>query len=307
MPQVLNHVKGKKMKKYKGKAIYQPDGRAGEYSRWACNLHNGCSNCCTYCFLKKGVWAGRLGIEVPELQAPFINNVAAYKIFRRELMRHRGQIIKDGGITFCYTTDPCLLKPVNTFKLYYACAMCCLKAGVPVTLLTKCTSWIYTEKGEKLLAAGGKRLCVGFSLTGQDRKEPFADTNWRRIQAMRYAKSKGCHTFASIEPVIDFDASRKMIESTIGFCDLYKIGLLQHCNIVFRRTDLSMFIIDVAEIASRNPSAVVYWKESCRKLYGSDIEGSQFANDYYNIFAEDIMNVERKENATQQDFFQSSI
>lgn len=275
------------MKRYKGKAIYQPDGRAGEYSKWACNLHNGCSNCCTYCFLKKGVWAGRLGGNMPELQEPFDNNVVtAYKIFCKEFHKLIDQIIEDGGISFCYSTDPCLLKPVNTFKLYYACAMHCLKHGVPVTLLTKCTSWIYTKQGERLLTTGGNKLCVGFSLTGQDRMEPFADTNWRRIQAMRHAKNKGCLTFASIEPVVKFEDSKRMIENTINCCDLYKIGLLQHDGrYKFKKDDLTQFILEVAIIARRNPKAIIYWKESCRQLYGSDIEGLQFVNSYYDIFS----------------------
>ena len=33
-------------------------------------------------------------------------------------------------------------------------------------------------------------------------------------------------TFASIEPVISIEKSKHMIVHTLGFCDLYKIGLL---------------------------------------------------------------------------------
>ncbi|KAA6320448.1 hypothetical protein EZS27_029784 [termite gut metagenome] len=38
-------------KPFNGKAIYNPSGKAGEYSYWACNFYNGCSNGCTYCYL----------------------------------------------------------------------------------------------------------------------------------------------------------------------------------------------------------------------------------------------------------------
>jgi len=48
-------------KQFKGKAIYNPSGKAGEYSYWACNFYKGCSNGCTYCYLKKGVLALAFG------------------------------------------------------------------------------------------------------------------------------------------------------------------------------------------------------------------------------------------------------
>lgn len=39
---------------FNGKAIYNPSGKAGEYSYWACNFYVGCSNMCEYCYCKKG-------------------------------------------------------------------------------------------------------------------------------------------------------------------------------------------------------------------------------------------------------------
>ena len=36
------------MEKFNGKAIYNPSGKAGEYSTWACNFYVGCSNMCEY-------------------------------------------------------------------------------------------------------------------------------------------------------------------------------------------------------------------------------------------------------------------
>lgn len=40
---------------FNGKAIYNPKGKAGEYSEWACNFYTGCSNNCQYCYCKRGV------------------------------------------------------------------------------------------------------------------------------------------------------------------------------------------------------------------------------------------------------------
>ena len=39
----------------KGSLIYQPQGAAGEYAKWAINLYHGCSNGCTYCYNRRVV------------------------------------------------------------------------------------------------------------------------------------------------------------------------------------------------------------------------------------------------------------
>lgn len=37
-----------------GRVIYSPKGKAAEYAENAANFFVGCSNGCTYCFLRKG-------------------------------------------------------------------------------------------------------------------------------------------------------------------------------------------------------------------------------------------------------------
>lgn len=56
------------MKEFKGKSIYNPSGKAGEYSRWACNFYVGCSNGCEYCYCKKGLLAKAMGRDKPQLK-----------------------------------------------------------------------------------------------------------------------------------------------------------------------------------------------------------------------------------------------
>ena len=44
-----------------GKCIYKPNGKAGEYSAWACNLYNGCTHNCSYCFNNHSLMAATVG------------------------------------------------------------------------------------------------------------------------------------------------------------------------------------------------------------------------------------------------------
>lgn len=39
-----------------GRVIYSPKGKAGEYAENAANFYVGCSNGCTYCYLRKGCY-----------------------------------------------------------------------------------------------------------------------------------------------------------------------------------------------------------------------------------------------------------
>lgn len=50
-------------KKKSGITIYQPNGAAAEYSKWACNLYNGCTNRCEYCYNRHGLAHNCLGMD----------------------------------------------------------------------------------------------------------------------------------------------------------------------------------------------------------------------------------------------------
>ena len=51
-----------------GLVIYSPKGKAGEYAENAANFYVGCSNGCTYCYLKKGRGKKVLGGDTAELK-----------------------------------------------------------------------------------------------------------------------------------------------------------------------------------------------------------------------------------------------
>lgn len=58
-------------KQFNGKAIYNPSGKAGEYSYWACNFYVGCSNMCEYCYCKKGILSNVVGQNKAQLKQCF--------------------------------------------------------------------------------------------------------------------------------------------------------------------------------------------------------------------------------------------
>lgn len=256
-----------------GLVLRNPEGKALEYAKHAVSIYRRCSNQCEYCYLDKGQGSTTLGHGTPELRTCFYNEDDAIKKFKKELLKNREQLIKDGGIFFCFTTDPCLRETINVTR---ECAKEAMLEGVPVTILTKMAWWIYEKEYRKEILEVGKQtglLCVGFSLTGRDDKEPYADNNHERVLAMKEIHFMGIKTFASIEPILQFNKSLAMIRETLGSCDLYKIGLLSKCGKdYYEHDDALKFVNNVNNLLMDDMNcAKVYYKESIRKFLDYDL------------------------------------
>jgi DNA repair photolyase len=207
----------------KGKAIYQPVGKAGEYAKYACNFYVGCSNGCSYCYLREGRGAAILGGDTPTLKKCFKDEVDAMRVFEKELKKNLPELQKH-GLFLSFSTDPLLPETRNLTKAVISICRCQFPR-VGVKILTKVASpvideLVHTAKTFK------ENVAVGFSLSGRDELEPNASTNAERIEAMRKLHRAEFKTWASIEPIIDVRSSYNMIFDTAGFCDLYKIGLM---------------------------------------------------------------------------------
>ena len=291
---------------YNGKALYNPGGKAGEYGRWAINFYNGCSNGCDYCYLNKGVYASVMGHGVPRLKESLKNtNIAietiedvvarilpdsdeakAYVIAVTEIKARREEIIRDGGVFFSFSTDPCLDETINLTLLT---ALYCVTDNIPVTILTKCVDWVYSEDTNVRALMNAARehrntLAVGFTLTGHDEFEKGASPNAERLRAMKHLHDNGILAWASIEPVIDFSSSLKMIRESVPFCDHFKVGLLSGApKGTYSLDDTVSFINDVRKLVM-GTRKTVYWKQSIRDVIGGSPIGYNFVEADWNIF-----------------------
>ena len=242
---------------FHGKAIYEPSGKAAEYSNWACNLYNGCPHSCTYCFNDHNIMAGTLGGNIVSLKKSLVDTETAFKIFVSELTRHRETIIKDGGLHFNFVSDPCL---PETIELNVRCMDEVQSQGVFCKVLTKRADWLHHPVVQNALSHKGL-ISVGFTLTGRDDLEPGASSNMERVHAMAELHNAGISTWASIEPVIDPVLSFAMIVETLGFCDHYKIGILSGKK-DYTPQQIRDFVAKVQSLGHTS----VYWKESLREF-----------------------------------------
>lgn len=240
-----------------GKCIYKPNGKAGEYSAWACNLYNGCTHNCSYCFNNHSLMAATVGGTNVRLKKSLVDEQTAYEIFCRELQKYLAQIIAAGTLHFNFVSDPCI---PETIVLNWKCIDYAISKGVPCQVLTKRADWLNDPAVQNALGHP-ELLRVGFSLTGCDIQEPGASSNDERIWAMQVLHQAGVPTWASIEPILDPQRSLDMVARTIECCDHYKIGILSGKK-AYSPQDIRMFVDAVNAL---NPKSV-YWKESLREF-----------------------------------------
>jgi DNA repair photolyase len=274
------------METFKGKAIYNPSGRAGEYSYWACNFYVGCSNRCAYCFLRKGIGKATLGGDAPTLKKSFKDEEHPLDVFEKELKQNLSELQKH-GLFFSFTTDPML---PEIYELTAEAVVLCIENNVKVKILTKCVKRIVEFLSKVYEGADCYEMSIkleeyiafGFTLTGHDELEPNANTNAERIEAMRELHEAGFKTWASIEPVIDFETSRIMIKKCHKYhcCDLFKVGLERGEK--YDQKNLKLFI-DLVLIENEAMKAKIYFKDSLLKAAGirrEDLPSNCVTRDY---------------------------
>jgi DNA repair photolyase len=258
---------------FNGKAVYCPKGKASEYAKWACNLYNSCSGQCTYCYCKsllRGIWS-----DVPTLKKSLVNEAVAMDIFKVETKKNISELQKH-GLHFNFVSDPFLKE---TIHLNIRAMVWCIHNDIPVKALTKQTWWI--DQYMKWIDYAGK-IAFGFTLTDHDEMEPGCAPNIKRVKAMQKIHDMGHLTWASIEPIIQLDSSLKMIRSTAGYCDLYKIGLKSGSHLCSAALDEFINIV-----ISENPYSKIYFKDSLLEQAGIRREllpANNCVTRNYNIF-----------------------
>ena len=290
------------------KILSRPKRNAEEYGRWAVNPYIGCSHGCKYCYLKSGPSGAYLGQNKPVLKKGIVNEEHAYHLAMAEIIEHRDEIIRDGGLFFSFTSDPCI---PETCEVTFKVAEAAMAYKIPIVLLTKDANFcgkdrptvnridlaLQADKWRVYIVwdfcdAHQEQLAIGFTLTGHDELESNASPNAERIKAIEYLNGEGWKTWASIEPVIDFPSSFQMIKQALNAgCQHFKIGLMTKNTKVCRNgftidgtefppydtAECLAFVQDV--MVATKDSATVYWKQSIRDFIGGTPAHRRFSDE----------------------------
>ncbi len=200
--------------------IYEPRGKAREYSRLAVNLYSGCSHACEYCY-------SPAYIHVPgeEFRRPKPRKDILQKISRdADILKNQRET---GPVLLCFTCDP--YQPIDKdYQLSRQAIQVLHSFGLNIMILTK--GGLHARRDFDLLTA---KDWFGVTLTNLDnalsRKwEPGAALPDERIESIKIAHEKGIRTWVSLEPVLYPEVTLEIIRLTRAFVDNFKVGTLNY-------------------------------------------------------------------------------
>lgn len=225
--------------------IYEPKGKAREYSPLALNIYKGCDHGCGYCYVPKifGRWGNYNHADV--LTKPdFVNELRA-EAKRKRGLKHQ--------VLLSFTTDPYCNADVE-LQVTRTVLEILLENKIPVAILTKGGARCLRDLDIFRQFAG--HIKVGASLTFDNaetslQKEPGAATPEDRIQALRTLHENGIETWVSFEPVIIPAQTLNLMELT-NFISHCKIGKLNHYAGYEKTIDWTKFLDDSVSVMRRN-------------------------------------------------------
>jgi DNA repair photolyase len=220
--------------------VYEPAGKALEYSPLAINIFKGCAHGCKYCF---GPGIARTTMEkfssCPAPRADVEKNL----IHDCREMQKRSM---KGPVLLCFMTDP--YQPIEMdVGLTRRCIEIFNRFGISFTILTK--GGMMASRDFSLYKEGD---AFATTLTFLDEAkslewEPNAALPADRIAAIQLAHEMGIKTWASMEPVIDTEETLQLIRETHEFVDLFKIGKINH-NKIEKTINWTKFAHEVVDL-----------------------------------------------------------
>ena len=224
-------------------AIYEPKGRALEYSPLACNLYLGCEHGCRYCYapgcMRKTMEQWHSVVEAREgILSAFEKDCRAMAKNRINDENHR--------VLFCFLSDP--YQPIEG-KLHLT-RQAIEKAKswlVKVSVLTK-GKYSLVSQDFDLMREADVHLGVTLSFVN-DRKrkqwEPNASSVSDRLKILKEAHTRGIYTWVSMEPVIDAKEALAVIDKAHDVVSYWKVGKLNHDKENESKVDWHQVYVDV--------------------------------------------------------------
>ena len=255
--------------------IYEPKGKAREYSPLSMNIFNGCDHGCTYCYVPQCTFRPDANTR------PLIRKNVLHELEKELTVK-----IPESQILLCFLCDPYSLHDVvpavtrQTIEIFkrYSCKIAVLSKGGR-RVLRDIDLFKSYPKG---------KIKFGTTLTFYDdslrlKYEPKAACVPERLETLEIIHAAGIKTFASIEPVIDPVESLKVIAASIPFVDQYKIGKINHNKDLESKINWTKFLSDALAII-KPYGKEIYVKEDLRNAAPSiAVSGNEKNMNFLNL------------------------
>lgn len=255
--------------------IYEPQGRAREYSPLALNFFKGCTHNCLYCYVPTMFKRFNTNYEHSNCSASI--NFEELEKSAKKFENCNKQIL------LSFTGDPyCGVSPEVTTRVLEIL----LKYNHKVAILTKGGERVL--KDLDLFKQYGERIKIGATLTFDNNEDSL---KWEsggaspreRIEVLKELHKHNIKTWASFEPVIIPRQSLNLLKEVSGFIDHVKIGKLNNYKGLDKSIDWQKFLFDAVRICREN-NTKFYIKKDLQK-YNKTIflSGEETNEDYLNL------------------------
>jgi DNA repair photolyase len=196
--------------------IYEPAGKAREYSPFAINHYKGCTHGCVYCY-------------VPNILGRFNPSYKHGIVEQKDLSSLESELQTkqiDKQVLLSFTTDPynhfepkfrSTRKVLELFKKYEVPTAILSKGGKRILADLDIFQTMNIKIGQTLVTSSQEEL---------SKNEPNASSYEERIEVFKTLHENGIKTFISIEPLCDSSHLKKLVDDTIENVDEYMIGKL---------------------------------------------------------------------------------
>jgi DNA repair photolyase len=197
------------------KVIYEPAGRAREYSPLAANLYSGCNHGCKYCYSPNCLQVDRQNFyDNPKERTDIIRKLES------DCKQLQGSKV---SVLLCFVCDA-YQKIDDNLQLTCKTLELFKKYNITFQILTKAGH--RAERDFDLYKPGD---AFATTLTFLDPVkslyyEPQAALPVDRIATIKAAKAAGIETWVSFEPVLNDEEVYKLLDITYPYVDLYKVG-----------------------------------------------------------------------------------
>jgi DNA repair photolyase len=205
------------------RTIYQPTGRALEYSPLALNLYQGCASGCKYCYAPAVMRATPAEFHNPTHCVPRPGIIEALE---KKAPRYAGTKLR---CLLCFMCDP-YQKAEEVYRVTHNALIVLGANRIPATVLTKNPGRAIYLDGNLLRETG---TWLGTTMVFNEEKdrqhwEPYAQDVDGRCMAIHRAHEAGIRTWVSLEPVIDPAQTLAIMRRMAGDVDEFKVGKLNH-------------------------------------------------------------------------------
>ncbi len=227
------------------KVIYEPKGRAREYSELALNIYTGCNMGCKYCY-------------VPAVLFKKVEEFRSKSIYRKNILKNIESDLSEMAfmqdkrkVMLSFTSDVYQLD--NEFNyLTREVLQLFKKYNINFHILTKGGTKAVRDFD---LYKNGDWFACSLTLFDEEKSkkiEPNAALPKDRIKALQIAKQKGIKTWVSFEPTLEAEETYKLYEASKEFVDFYKIGKVSRYKVNVDWVKFTNKICDIMEKDKKN-------------------------------------------------------